>query len=60
MSTRFLIATIFIFILFTGGILTHDGYGALEVIMMLGGFFGAVGVLFGLNKPKWNKKLWQW
>jgi len=59
MSLRFLIATIFILILFVGGIMTGNGYGALEVIMMLGGFFGAAGVLFGLNKPKWNKKLWK-
>lgn len=60
MSTRFLIATIFILILFAGGIMTGNGYGALEVIMMIGGFIGAAGTLFLLNKPKWNKKLWRW
>ncbi len=60
MSIRFLIATIFFFICLAGGIMTSNGYGALEVIMMLGGFFGAAGTLFLPNNSKWNKKLWKW
>jgi len=60
MSTRFLIATLFLIIAIIGGIMTGNGTGWTEGIMMIGGFAGAIGSLVGLNSPKWNKKLWTW
>ncbi len=58
MSIKFLISYFFIAILFIGGFMTGNGYGVLEIVMMLSGFFGTIGTLVLLNKPKWNKKLW--
>ena len=60
MSLRFLIATVFILITFLGGFLTADqewGFWP-EIVLIIGGFIGAVLSLLLLNKPKFNKKLW--
>ena len=62
MSKRFLIATLFLLCVFTGGIMTGDQMPVtwLEGILMIGGFIGTVGSLLLLKGPKWNTKLWKW
>ena len=62
MSTRFLIAALFLIPIAIGGFMTGDQepVNLLEGVLMIGGFLGAAGTLFFMNNSKWNKKLWKW
>lgn len=57
MSRRFLLATIFLLLVFIGGFMTANGTHFIDGVIIVIGLLGVLGSMLLLNKPWWNKKL---